>query len=174
MDLMKLLKSKSDHLFARSIPTGNPAEEIFADLKTRFDSFLKDVSQLEEFKSSNPLDGIKCLTGTLLVEDEFGVLDKNPYLFLRIPGNPGLLLEPQEKNSLAFCVATEARPLQRNWNGDVSSQIVFVKRKDPLAIFSILDSETLRDSKTGETYLGSQFFESLVERLIVHMTRSAT
>ncbi|MEY4063979.1 MAG: hypothetical protein RIR26_187 [Pseudomonadota bacterium] len=171
MDLMKLLKSKSDHLVARASSAENAAEKIFADLKIQLDSFLKDVSKLDEFKKNNPLDGIKCLTGELLLEDEFGALDKTPYLFLRLPGKPGLLLEPQEPDSLSLCIATEARPIQRHWNGDVSSQTVFVRRKTPLASYTILDADTVRDSSTGQTHLGSKFFESLVEKLILHLTQ---
>ena len=170
MDLMKLLKAKSNHLTMAKTRTESVAGEVLSDLKLQFDNFLRDVSQLEEFRNSNPLDGVSCLLGELLLEDEFGVLDKAPYLFLRTPGFPGLLLEPAGDETLTLSVATEARPVQRHWNGSELRQVVFVRRPHSLAIFKILERDTVRDTQNSQTYVGSRFFEHLVEMLIVRLS----
>ena len=174
MDLMKLLRAKSDHLLMQRLDEGAFAEKIISDLKLQFDAFLKDVANLDEFKRSDPLDGVKCLSGDVLLEDEYGITGKSPYLFLRIPGRPGLLLELGEKNTLVLFAATEARPIQRQWNGDMSSQVVFVRRPNPLATFIIIELDTIRDQATQKTFLGTRFFENLVERLVVHLNGTSS
>jgi hypothetical protein len=145
--------------------------EILSDLKLQFDSFLRDVSKLDEFRDSNPLDGVTCLLGEILLEDEFGVFDKAPYLFLRIPGLPGLLLEPAGNESLTLSVASEARPVQRHWNGSEVSQVVFVRRPHTLATYKVLERDTVRDIKTSQTFVGTRFFEHLVENLVLRLSQ---
>ncbi|MEN9529606.1 MAG: hypothetical protein RI932_1479 [Pseudomonadota bacterium] len=170
MDLMKLLKAKSNYLGAQKPDADAATHKIIADLKLQFEAFLRDIASLDEFKSGNPLDGVKCLSGDVILEDNFGVLGKNPYLYLRIPGHPGLLLEPgEEADTLMLFSATEARPIQRRWNGDVTSQVVFVRRPNPLASFTVLETDTIRDQMSRQTFVGTRFFENLVERLILQI-----
>jgi hypothetical protein len=167
---MKLLKAKSKQLSMQKPDEVTPAHKIIADLKIQFEAFLRDVATLDELKNGNPLDGVKCLSGDVILEDQYGVLGKNPYLYLRIPGHPGLLLEPGEDvDTLMLYSATEARPIQRRWNGDVASQVVFVRRPNPLATYSVLEIDTVRDQKTRQTFVGTRFFESLVEHLILQL-----
>jgi hypothetical protein len=170
MDLMKLLKAKTEHLLAKAPKDEFQAcEKILSNTKLQFDAFLKDVSKLEEFRKHNPLEGIKALSGELLIEDEYGVLGKSPYVFLRIPGHPGLLLEPSSEDQLTLLQATEARPFQRQWNGEMSSQVVFVRKPTILASYKVLEEDVVRNLTTPKTYTGTQFFEHLVETLIVHI-----
>ncbi|NBX18731.1 MAG: hypothetical protein EBR09_15365 [Proteobacteria bacterium] len=170
MDLMKLLKAKTEHLLAKAPKDEYQlCEKILANTKIQFDAFLKDVSKLEEFKKHNPLEGIRALSGEALIEDEYGVLGKSPYVFLRIPGHPGLLLEPLSADELALLQATEARPFQRRWNGDMSSQVVFVRKPTPLATYKALEEDIVRNVSTQKTFSGTQFFEHLVETLIMHI-----
>lgn len=171
MDLMKLLKAKSSHL-KMAKPQGEAfAQELLSDLKLQFDNFLRDVSKLEEFRNNNPLDGVTCLAGDVVLEDDYGVLEKAPYLFLRIPGLPGLLLEPAAEDTLTLSVATEARPVQRHWNGSEVSQVVFVRRPHSLATFKILERDTVRDTLSSQTFVGTRFFEHLVERLVLRLSQ---
>ena len=174
MDLMKLLKAKTKHLLAKQ-PSGefSYCEKILADLQVQFDAFFKDVSRLDEFKSRNPLEGVKAVSGEVLVEDEFGVLGKSSYLFLRIPGCPGLLLEPAEDETLNLTSATEARPFQRQWNGELQSQVVFVRKPVRLASFKIIETDVIRNLETSRTLIGTQFFEHLVETLILHINEKS-
>ncbi|NBO37326.1 hypothetical protein EBU99_01950 [bacterium] len=174
MDLMKLLKAKSELLLAQKPREVSAGEKIVADLKIQFEAFLKDISKLDEFKNHNPLEGVKALAGEVLLEDEYGVLGTSPYLYLRIPGRRGLLLEPGEDDTLILSSATEARPIQRQWSGEVSSRVVFVRMPKPLASFKILELDTVRDIATSQTFLGTRFFESLLERLIVYLNDSST
>jgi hypothetical protein len=170
MDLMKLLKAKTEHLLANA-PKNEflICEKVLSNTKLQFDAFLKDVSKLDEFKKHNPLEGIKALSGEVLIEDEYGVLGKSPYVFLRIPGHPGLLLEPSSCDHLTLLQATEARPFQRQWNGEMSSQVVFVRKPTPVASFKVIEEDIVRNLETQKTYTGTQFFEHLIETLIVHM-----
>ncbi|NBW82632.1 hypothetical protein EBR21_12845 [bacterium] len=64
MDLMKLLKAKTEHLLSKQ-PSDefSYCEKILADLQVQFDAFFKDVSRLDEFKSRNPLEGVKAVSG---------------------------------------------------------------------------------------------------------------
>ncbi|MBM3383334.1 MAG: hypothetical protein FJY29_12990 [Betaproteobacteria bacterium] len=170
MDLMKLLKAKSKHFSAERLEQDAPAHKIIANLKLQFEAFLRDIAALDEFKNGNPLEGVKCLSGDVILEDEYGVLGKSPYLYLRIPGHPGLLLEPgEETDTLMLFSATEARPIQRRWSGDVTSQVVFVRRPNPLAAYLVLETDTVRDQKTKQTFVGTRLFETLVERLILQI-----
>lgn len=174
MDLMKLLKAKTEHLLAKNPKNDFSAcEKILADLKIQFDAFLKDVARLEEFRQRNPLEGVKAIAGELLIEDEFGALGKSPYLFLRIPGLPGILLEPSDDYTLSLVAATEARPFQRQWNGEVTSQVVFVRKPQATATFKVLEPDVVRNLGTSKTYLGTQFFEHLVESLVLHIENSS-
>ncbi|MEN9827090.1 MAG: hypothetical protein RI953_2835 [Pseudomonadota bacterium] len=170
MDLMKLLKAKTEHLLAKQASGEfSYCEKILVDLQIQFDAFFKDVSKLDEFKARNPLEGVKAVLGEVLVEDEFGVLGKSPYLFLRIPGCPGLLLEPAEDETLILLSATEARPFQRQWNGELQSQIVFVRKPARLASFKVIEADVVRNLESSRTMIGTQFFEHLVETLILHI-----
>lgn len=169
MDLMRLLKAKNEHLLAGKSVGDGVAARIISDLKIQFETFLKDVAQLDEFRKHNPLEGVKCIDGEVLLEDQYGILGKSPYLFLRIPGHPGLLMEIGESGSLLLFAATEARPIQRQWNGEQSSQVVFVRRPTPISSFVILEPDTVRDESTAQTFVGTRFFEHLVEKLIVHI-----
>lgn len=171
MDLMKLLKAKSNHLNMARTQEESLAAQILADLKIQLDTFFRDVSKLDEFKHSNPLNGVTCLSGDLILEDEYGVLDKSPYLFLRIPGHPGLLLEQAGAKELTLSIATEARPVQRHWNGSEVSQVVFVRRPSPLATYTLLEKDVVRDSKTSQTLVGTRFFEHIVERLVIQLSQ---
>ncbi|MEN9810700.1 MAG: hypothetical protein RLZZ488_2267 [Pseudomonadota bacterium] len=175
MDLMKLLKAKTEHLLARHPKNEySYCEKILADLKLQFDAFLRDIAKLDEFSKRNPLEGIKAVSGDVLIEDEYGVLGKSPYFFLRIPGHPGLLLEPAEDETLVLVAATEARPFQRQWNGEVTSQVVFVRKLNPLANFRVLESDVVRNLNSGKTMSAAQFFEHLVETLILHIENAST
>lgn len=169
MDLMKLLKAKSNHLKSAVAQKDTLADKILTDLDLQFDTFLRDVSKLDEFKQSNPLQGVSCRSGELILEDDYGVLDKSRYLFLRIPGHPGLLLEETEDSTLSLFVATEARPIQRHWNGSEMSQVVFVRRPQPLVRYQILEQDMVRDLSNSKTLVGLKFFEHLVEKLIVQL-----
>jgi hypothetical protein len=174
MDLMKLLKAKTEQLLSTQRPNASMlTEEILKDLKSQFDLFLKDVSHLEEFRTKNPLDGVKAVSGDLLLEDSFGVVGKNPYLFLRIPGRPGLLLEPVDEEKLVLVSATEARPYQRQWNGEMSNQTVFVRQPHPIATFQVIDCDAVRLVGDSKTLFGAQFFESLVEMLIMRIHQAS-
>jgi len=171
MDLMKLLKAKSSHLNMAQTRGESFANEILSDLKLQFDNFLRDVSKLEEFRDNNPLIGVTCLFGEIHLEDDFGVFDKAPYLFLRIPGQPGLLLEPGESDLLTLSIATEARPVQRHWNGSEVSQVVFVRRSQSLNTYKVLERDTVRDTQNSQTLVGTRFFEHLVEQLVVRLSQ---
>ncbi len=174
MDLMKLLKAKTEHLLTKGPQNEySYCEKIISDLKVQFDAFLKDVAKLDEFKKRNPLEGIKAVSGEVLIEDEFGVLGKSPYIFLRIPGHPGLLLEPSADQTLVLLQATEARPFQRQWNGEMSSQVVFVRKPSPMAVYKVLEEDVVRNTTSPKTYFGTQFFEHLVETLIIHLNEKS-
>ena len=153
MDLMKLLKAKTEHLLTKGPQNEySYCEKIISDLKVQFDAFLKDVAKLDEFKKRNPLEGIKAVSGEVLIEDEFGVLGKSPYIFLRIPGHPGLLLEPSADQTLVLLQATEARPM---------------------AVYKVLEEDVVRNTTSPKTYFGTQFFEHLVETLIIHLNEKS-
>ena len=66
MDLMKLLKAKSNHLTMAKTRTESVAGEVLSDLKLQFDNFLRDVSQLEEFRNSTG-ELLKFLCGLALL-----------------------------------------------------------------------------------------------------------
>lgn len=170
MDLMKLLKAKSDHLLSQQSRSDTIAANMITDLKIQFETFLRDISQLDEFRQSNPLNGVKCIAGEILLEDEYGVLGKSPYLFLRIPGHPGLLLEVSHSDHLVLFIATEARPIKRRWNGEQSSQVVFVRRPHPLGQFVVLEPDVVRNLSNQQTLIGIRLFEHLVETLITHIS----
>lgn len=173
MDLMKLLKAKTEHLLTKSPQNEySYCEKIISDLKVQFDAFLKDVAKLDEFKREILLRESKLSLVKSSLKTNLVCLEKAP-TFLRIPGHPGLLLEPSVDQTLVLLQATEARPFQRQWNGEMSSQVVFVRKPSPMAVYKVLEEDVVRNTTSPKTYFGTQFFEHLVETLIIHLNEKS-
>lgn len=175
---MRLLKAKTENLILDEQKLSFALyEKIFNNLCEQFNIFLRDLSKIEEFRGTNPLEGVKAMRGEFLLNDEEPPIEKRPYFFLRIPGQPGLLLEPSDHTNykLSLVLATEARPIQRQWSGEMTTQVIFVRKSNPpLAVFKIVEEDVIRNESNSKTLFGNQFFESLVEILILQASKSVT
>lgn len=164
MDLTRLLKARmaSKANFGR---TQSPARAFLENLA----SLLKaDLSALK-FQLENE-DGID--TGFLRqLSVEFGELEttdtngkatgKSCYVYLMLPGKPGLLLEMPDGEAVTLKHASLAMPILSDFSGSPQRTSVFIPRSQLIEEFTILDEKLLRTSQ-GRTLNTEQTSEMLL------------
>ena len=144
-----------------------PAEAFLVQLEQVLDLFLKEQIHKGDAAFPESMRAVGVLAGTFQGGTARNTMTRRkandkPYLFLRVPGQPGYLLETADDQKMWLTRATMVQPLQTNASGDVTRPLMFVAQlPSPLETFHFLDAETVRSSQ-GRTSTLEQFAEMLL------------
>ena len=143
---------------------------ILSEVQGELDSLIKIMKDEFAGRMENPLRAFACFGGQLN-----GPSFKSPkthFLFLRIPGRPGLLIEEGSEECLIFR-ATEAKSLLWNENeAQVDRTPLFTRKANPLGrLVSIQGDlwELFWEEKPRQTLSSRQLAEVLLAKAVQEM-----
>lgn len=121
-------------------------------------------------RKEDPLRGLALESGWIASAPKGA---KTPYVFLRVPGRPGFLLEPDAEGHLARSRAVEARPLLHNEStGEAERPSLFSKRQGPQTTYVRLEPGLWRvfeEGKAAETVPLTRLAERILAQAVQEM-----
>ncbi len=150
------------------IPPG--ATDALAELTEECAHILRAMRETYADRKEDPLRGLALESGWMSSESKGA---KTPYVFLRVPGRPGFLLEPDEEGNTTRSRAVEARPLLHNdATGEAERPSLFSRRQAPLTTFVRLEPGLWRlfeEGKQPETLALTRLAERLLAQAVQEM-----
>lgn len=149
------------------VETGHPLDAAIEDLRVELGEVVRAIREEFDGRLENPFRGLSLQSGKLPRSGAEGYV---PFLFLRVPGIPGFLLEPKDEETVEVYRATEARTLLNNEStGAVEWPAIFSRRSGAVLLLKPLEPglwRVLRTEVLWDTKSTSSVAEALAARAV--------